>query len=234
MGKNKQTINIFESNLLPEAEYSRKSSGRVYVCESSRLCVGLKSQYPGPTQVAMVRGLKYEYSLGLSESCKHIVVMSPSPIGITPLYRHTLTLTPPSAWYTIIKHLHCLCFSLKRSSKNIFNQTLVFWPSFLGAPPGAGVFVLVKVISAVSRPSVISVRIELVPKIRCLVWFNAGIDVECVFALLHFVQQLVQVSRLCRWTKTRHQEVFRQRCCFMDKQHQEVVVIFISHWWNSL
>lgn len=77
--KNKNTCNML---------HQVTSSRSVVICVSSRLCVGLKSQYPGPTHVAMVRGLKYEYSLGLSDSCRHMVVMSPSPIGITPLHRH--------------------------------------------------------------------------------------------------------------------------------------------------
>lgn len=100
MVKNKQRKYIYEFNML----HDRVQQECCCVCVSSRLCVGLKSQYPGPTHVAMVRGLKYEYSLGLSDSCRHMVVMSPSPIGITPLHRHTLTLTPPSACSTIIQH----------------------------------------------------------------------------------------------------------------------------------
>lgn len=164
---------------------------------SSRLFVGLKSQYPGPTHVAMVRGLKYEYSLGLSDSCRHMVVMSPSPIGMIPLHgtRHA----------HFSAHLHCsvLRFRLFISTIKYFFASLS--PSFLGAPPRAGVFVLVKGIPAVSRSSVIvSVPVETVTEIRRLVRLDVSVYVERMLALLHLLQQLVQVGRLCRRTEKVH------------------------------
>lgn len=54
----------------------------------SHLCLGLNCQYPGPAQVAMVLGLKYEYSRGCEDSCRHMVAMSPSPMEITSLVTH--------------------------------------------------------------------------------------------------------------------------------------------------
>lgn len=78
-------------------------------------------------------------------------------------------------------------------------------PSFLGAPPRAGVFVIVEGIPAVSRSSVVSVCIEMVPEIwrLVLVRLDVSVDVKHVLALLHLLQQLVQVSHLRKRTETR-------------------------------
>lgn len=83
---------------------------------------------------------------------------------------------------------------------------MVLSPPFLGAPPRAGVFVIVEGLPTVSRSLVVCVK--MVPEIRCLVLvrLDVSVDVERVLALLHLLQQLVQVGRL--WKQTDRRKIY--------------------------
>ncbi len=69
----------------------------------------------------MVLGLKYEYSLGWEESCKHMVAMSPSPIEITSLYhKHTSVRNNQHGNLTFVIVPCCYCESMHKVTQNYY------------------------------------------------------------------------------------------------------------------